>query len=166
MKKAAPQHADNRELIRRYPGPRSFNDEGIDEHLFFGRDAEIAALSNRIQARRTLVLFGRSGLGKTSLIQAGLFPALRKLGYLPISIRLNNPKIDVLLEEMLKARVDAEKTRLKAKIEKQKAELKRQLEAEKKALTESKKRELKKKLEVEEARAKKKLEDKLKKLFD
>jgi len=87
---------------------------------------------------------------------------------IPVRIKgpFSDPKIDVLLEEMLKARVDAEKTRLKAKIEKQKAELKRQLEAEKKALTESKKRELKKKLEVEEARAKKKLEDKLKKLFD
>jgi AsmA protein len=87
---------------------------------------------------------------------------------IPVRIKgpFSDPKIDVLLEEMLKAKVDAEKARLKAKIEKQKAELKRQLEAEKKALTESKKRELKKKLEVEEARAKKKLEDKLKKLFD
>ena len=45
---------------------------------------------------RTLVLFGRSGLGKTSLIQAGLYPALRRLGYLPISIRLNNPEIGLL----------------------------------------------------------------------
>ena len=69
-------------------------------------------------------------------------------------------------EEMLKAKVGAEKARLKAKIAEQKAELKRQLEAEKKALVESKKRELKKKLELEEARAKKKLKDKLKKLFD
>jgi AsmA protein len=87
---------------------------------------------------------------------------------IPVRIKgpFSDPKIEVLLEEMLKAKVDAEKARLKAKIEKQKAELKRQLEAEKKALAESKKRELKKKLEVEEARAKKKLKDKLKKLFD
>jgi len=87
---------------------------------------------------------------------------------IPVRIKgpFSDPKIDVLLEEMLKAKVDAEKARLKAKIAKQKAELKRKLEAEKKALVESKKRELKKKLEVEEARAKKKLKDKLKKLFD
>lgn len=87
---------------------------------------------------------------------------------IPVRIKgpFSDPKIEVRLEEMLKAKVDAEKARLKAKIEKQKAELKRQLEAEKKALVKSKKRELKKKLEVEEAKAKKKLEDKLKKLFD
>jgi AsmA protein len=87
---------------------------------------------------------------------------------IPVRIKgpFSDPKIDVLLEEMLKAKVGAEKARLKAKIAEQKAELKRQLEAEKKALVESKKRELKKKLELEEARAKKKLKDKLKKLFD
>jgi uncharacterized protein involved in outer membrane biogenesis len=87
---------------------------------------------------------------------------------IPVRIKgpFSDPKIDVLLEEMLKAKVGAEKARLKAKIAEQKAELKRQLEAEKKALVESKKRELKKKLELEEARAKKELKDKLKKLFD
>lgn len=102
-------------LIRRYPGPRYFDDQGIDEHLFFGREKEIEALSNRIQARRTLVLFGRSGLGKTSLIKAGLFPALRQLGYLPIYIRLNDPEMDLrrsvhhaIEEAVQRDRVDAQ----------------------------------------------------------
>jgi AsmA protein len=87
---------------------------------------------------------------------------------IPVRIKgpFSDPKIDVQLKEMLKAKLDAEKARLKAKIEKQKAELKRQLKEEQKALAESKKRELKKKLEVEEAKAKQKLKDKLKKLFD
>jgi len=87
---------------------------------------------------------------------------------IPVRIKgpFDDPKIDVQLKEMLKAKVDAEKARLKAEIEKQKAELEQQLEAEKKALAESKKRELKKKLEVEEAKAKQKLKDKLNKLFD
>jgi uncharacterized protein involved in outer membrane biogenesis len=87
---------------------------------------------------------------------------------IPVRIKgpFSDPEIDVQLDEMLKAKVDAEKEKLKAEIAKQKAELKAQLEAEKKALTESKKRELKKKMEVEEAKTKKKLEDKLKNLFD
>jgi AsmA protein len=93
-----------------------------------------------------------------------------KLAGLEIPVRIkgpfSDPKIEVKLEEMLKAKLDAEKARLKARIEKQKAKLKQQLEAEKKALVESRKRELKKKLEVEEAKARKKFEDKLKKLFD
>jgi AsmA protein len=87
---------------------------------------------------------------------------------IPVRIKgpFNDPKINVQLKEMLKAKVDAEKARLKAEIEKQKAELKRQLEAEKKALTKAKKRELEKKLKVEEEKAKQKLQDKLNKLFD
>jgi AsmA protein len=93
-----------------------------------------------------------------------------KLAGLEIPVRIkgsfSDPKIDVQLEEMLKARLEVEKARLKARIEKQKAKLKQQLEAEKKALVKSRKRELKKKLEVEEAKARKKLEDKLKNLFN
>ena len=76
------------------------------------------------------------------------------------------PKIDVLLDEMMKAKVDAEKAKLKAEIEKQKDELKQQLEAEKKALAESQKRELEQKMEIEKSKAKQKLEDKLKNLLD
>ena len=35
------------------------------------------------------VLFGQSGLGKTSLLQAGLFPRLREAQALPVAVRLN-----------------------------------------------------------------------------
>jgi AsmA protein len=76
------------------------------------------------------------------------------------------PKIDVLLDEILKSKADAEKAKLKAEIEAQKQALEEQIAAEKKALEEAKKRELEKKKEVEETRAKKKLEEKLQKLFD
>ena len=34
------------------------------------------------------VLYGRSGLGKTSLLRAGLFPALREENFLPVYVRL------------------------------------------------------------------------------
>ncbi len=87
---------------------------------------------------------------------------------IPVGIKgpFSAPKIDVLLDEMMKAKVDAEKAKLKAEIEKQKDELKQQLEAEKKALAESQKREFEQKKEIEKAKAKKKLEDKLKNLLD
>ena len=87
---------------------------------------------------------------------------------IPVKIEgpFSGPEIDVQLDEMLKAKADAEKAKLKAEIEAQKKALQEQLAAEKKALEESKKRELEKKREVEEAKAKKKLEEKLKNLFD
>src|SRR5580700_10896986 len=70
-----------------WPGLRSF-DEG-SKAFFFGRHLETDALL-RLVRRETLTLFyGRSGLGKTSLLQAGLFPRLRAANLLPIPIRLD-----------------------------------------------------------------------------
>jgi hypothetical protein len=44
----------------------------------------------RLVRRDTLtLLYGVSGLGKTSLVRAGLFPALRKEDCLPVPIRLD-----------------------------------------------------------------------------
>jgi len=94
---------------------------------------------------------------------------------IPVRIKgpFTDPKIDVQLDEMLKAKVDAQKAKLKAEIDAQKAMLKKQLEAEMRALKleqkeleKAKKRELKIKAEIEKAKAKKKLEDKLKKLLE
>ena len=53
-------------------------DDPVDQRLFFGRGPEIASLKHRVRASRILLLFGKSGLGKTSLLQAGLFPAIRE----------------------------------------------------------------------------------------
>jgi AsmA protein len=96
--------------------------------------------------------------------------AADELAGLPIPVRIKgpftSPDIDVQLDEMLKAKADAEKARLKAEIEAQKKELEAQLAAEKKALEEAKKREMEKKIEVEKAKAEQKAREKLQKLFD
>jgi tetratricopeptide (TPR) repeat protein len=73
----------------RYPGTRPFADTPEDRSLFFGRTAEIEQLSLRVLSVPLLVQFGRSGLGKTSLLQAGLFPRLRQRAFLPVMVRLN-----------------------------------------------------------------------------
>jgi tetratricopeptide (TPR) repeat protein len=75
-------------LRDRYPGPYSFEDTPQDRCIFFGRSPEIELLSQQIIAARLLILFGKSGLGKTSLLQAGVFPHLRDEGLLPIPVRL------------------------------------------------------------------------------
>ena len=92
---------------------------------------------------------------------------------IPVSIKgpFADPKIDVLLDEMLKAKADAEKEALKAKADAEKEKLKAEIEAEKKKIAEQLEAEKKaleesKKLEAEKDKLKKKLEDKLNKLFE
>lgn len=57
---------------------------------FFGRDSELNDLNDRILGKPLTILFGQSGLGKSSLVQAGLAPRLRASEYLPIYIRFDH----------------------------------------------------------------------------
>jgi formylglycine-generating enzyme required for sulfatase activity len=70
-----------------WPGLGSF-DEGAARY-FNGRQTESAELRRLLLDAPLTVLFGASGLGKTSLVQAGLFPLLRKQYYLPVYVRLD-----------------------------------------------------------------------------
>jgi tetratricopeptide (TPR) repeat protein len=74
----------------RYPGPSPFEDTPEDRSVFFGRDDEVRALAQETIASRLIVFFGKSGLGKTSLMRAGLFLELRTAGLLPIRVRLSS----------------------------------------------------------------------------
>src|SRR5688572_9866400 len=57
-----------------FPGLRHF--EAKETHLFFGRDGQSKELLKRLQDSRFLALVGVSGSGKSSLVRAGLLPAL------------------------------------------------------------------------------------------
>ena len=56
---------------------------------FHGRDEEAAELARRVQRKLLTVLFGQSGLGKTSLLRAGLVPRLRGSGFCPVYVRID-----------------------------------------------------------------------------
>jgi hypothetical protein len=56
---------------------------------FHGRDDEAAELARRVQRKQLTVLFGQSGLGKTSLLRAGLVPRLRSEGFCPVYVRVD-----------------------------------------------------------------------------
>ena len=72
---------------RPWPGLLPF---GEDSRMFFhGREAETDELFRLIEREPLTVLFGQSGLGKSSLLNAGVFPNLRRAGYLPVYLRLN-----------------------------------------------------------------------------
>jgi tetratricopeptide (TPR) repeat protein len=57
--------------------------------LFHGRDEEISELARRVQRKVLTILFGQSGLGKTSILGAGLVPKLRPAGYCPVYVRVD-----------------------------------------------------------------------------
>src|SRR6266576_1098863 len=61
-----------------------------DCEFFAGRGDEIDELLRLVRRDTLTLLYGVSGLGKTSLLQAGLFPALRAEDYLPVPIRLDH----------------------------------------------------------------------------
>jgi len=60
-----------------------------DRTFFAGRGDEIDDLLRLVRRDTLTLLYGVSGLGKTSLVQAGLFPALRGENILPVPIRLD-----------------------------------------------------------------------------
>lgn len=63
-----------------FPGLRPFNEE--EEHLFFGRESQVDALVDSLAKTRFLAVVGTSGSGKSSLVNCGLRPALRR-GLMP-----------------------------------------------------------------------------------
>jgi WD40 repeat protein len=78
----------NQIKISRYPGTRPF--EPSEQGLFYGREREINDLTRMTILERLVVLFGKSGYGKSSLLQAGVLPklALQEEVWSPLSIRL------------------------------------------------------------------------------
>jgi len=60
-----------------------------DRELFFGRERETEALLRLVDRDILTVLFARSGLGKTSLLRAGLMKHLRDRQLLPVILRID-----------------------------------------------------------------------------
>lgn len=95
-------------LDRENPWPGlDYFDERASE-LFHGRDAEINELLRRVLASPVTVLFGKSGLGKTSLLRAGLFPRLRAENFLPVYVRFDVGSSASALIGQIQARLFAE----------------------------------------------------------
>ncbi len=68
-------------------GLASFTEE--TQSYFHGREEEVGELGRRVQRKLLTVLFGQSGLGKTSILRAGIVPRLRPEGYCPVYVRID-----------------------------------------------------------------------------
>ena len=87
-----------------WPGLVAFTEEL--QEFFHGRAEEADDLLRRVNRKNVTVLFGQSGLGKSSLLQAGLFPLLRVEGFLPVAIRLDHAPAALGLSEQVKSDVN------------------------------------------------------------
>jgi WD40 repeat protein len=62
-----------------FKGLAPFQDTELDAQLFCGRDREREVIVANLLASRLTVLYGASGVGKTSLLRAAVTPALRRI---------------------------------------------------------------------------------------
>lgn len=58
------------------------------EYVFCGRDNAIGSIFAMVNNNLLVTLYGKTGIGKTSILNAGVFPLLRSQNYFPIAIRL------------------------------------------------------------------------------
>jgi hypothetical protein len=93
-----------------WPGLAAFTESA--QHFFHGRAQATGELVRLVSTSHAGVLFGQSGLGKTSLIQAGLFPVLRQDDYLPVYVRLDHAEEAPPLSAQILAAVTQECRRL------------------------------------------------------
>jgi hypothetical protein len=72
------------------PRPYKFLDAfgPADAALLCGRDHDLARLQRLLTASRLLILYGASGTGKTSVLQAGLLPSLPAERYAWVVVRM------------------------------------------------------------------------------
>jgi WD40 repeat protein len=61
-----------------YKGLAAFEDSAVDALLFFGRDRDSQVIAANLMASRLTVLFGPTGVGKTSVLRAGVAYKLRQ----------------------------------------------------------------------------------------
>ncbi len=73
-----------------WAGLASYEDPLTAKHKlkFCGREDETYDFAKLVMSNVFVTLYGKSGIGKTSLLNAGVFPEIREQGFTPISIRL------------------------------------------------------------------------------
>ncbi|PLX22791.1 MAG: hypothetical protein C0599_05660 [Salinivirgaceae bacterium] len=65
-----------------------------DSSIFFGREKETEELYRKIFENKTLLVYGVSGTGKTSIINCGLANKFNEADWLPVTIRRNQNMVE------------------------------------------------------------------------
>lgn len=92
-------------------GPSFYKE--TDQDIFWGRDKEIDDIYYIVSNSDFGICYAKSGEGKSSLINAGLIPLLRKQGFLPICTRFTssnykeeNPNFDNIIGEAIEKAIN------------------------------------------------------------
>lgn len=78
-----------------------------DAYRFFGREKELERLRDCVGTNLITTIYGISGAGKTSVINAGMCPLIEKENYLPVRIRLEHSVSRSYSEQIVKAVLEA-----------------------------------------------------------
>lgn len=68
--------------------------EEQDKDIFYGREKEQDEFTALVKNNLYVTLYGRTGIGKTSFLKAGVFPQLRESNYFPIVVRFSSMDYD------------------------------------------------------------------------
>lgn len=115
MKKKSVDRRPQEERKNPYKGLHPY--EESDKDMFYGRGEEAERLLQLVKYNLLTVVFGKAGIGKTSLLRAGVFPLLRKEGFLPIPLRPNysNEASPLMQQIHQPIRAELEKHRIEVK---------------------------------------------------
>jgi AAA ATPase domain len=84
-----------------YRGVQAFTAVDADAGLFVGREDEVDRLRRMTHRGPLTLVVGASGVGKSSLVSAGLLPALRQDGWAVASMRPGTSPFDSLARALL-----------------------------------------------------------------
>ncbi len=91
-----------------FPGLAAFNPEDADR--FFGREREVARIVSLLRERALIVVAGASGAGKSSLVRAGVIPALSNAdeGWQTLDLRPGRRPLETLANLLANAELSPE----------------------------------------------------------
>jgi len=75
--------------------------------VLYGRDDDIRDLTQCVLNDIDTLLYGKSGIGKSSILNAGILPAARRNGYIPIMVRLSHKGDSPYLKQIANAIINS-----------------------------------------------------------
>jgi WD40 repeat protein len=89
---------------RRIRAPFKFLDSYTreDRNIFFGRDTETEEIFRKLYSGKLLLVYGKSGTGKSSIINCGLISRIPQEDIYPVNIRCSNKAYENFISEISK----------------------------------------------------------------